>query len=66
MCTCPHGEVLNTTYECMDLNECDPPGLCSQNCVNTKGSYYCYCESGYLLEADNHTCKALSKIELQR
>ncbi|KAF0767414.1 low-density lipoprotein receptor-related protein 2, partial [Aphis craccivora] len=60
LCTCPHGEVLNTTYECMDLNECDPPGLCSQHCTNTKGSYFCSCASGYILESDKHTCKALN------
>lgn len=61
LCTCPRGEVLNTTYECMDLNECDPPGLCSQHCTNTKGSYFCGCVPGYVLEPDKHTCKALSK-----
>lgn len=46
----------------MDLNECDPPGLCSQHCTNTKGSYFCSCAPGYILESDKHTCKALSKI----
>lgn len=61
LCTCPRGEVLNTTYECMDLNECDPPGLCSQLCTNIKGGYFCSCAPGYVLEADKHTCKALSK-----
>lgn len=49
----------------MDLNECDPPGLCSQNCINTKGSYFCSCVPGYILESDKHTCKALSKIKKQ-
>lgn len=48
----------------MDLNECDPPGLCSQHCVNTKGSYFCSCAPGYVLESDKHTCKALSKTKL--
>ena len=29
---------------------------CSQECVNTVGSYYCGCDDGYLLLSDNHTC----------
>lgn len=61
-CTCPAGEVLsNDTLTCEDLNECFPPGECSQMCTNTKGSYVCTCVDGYLLERDNHTCKAISK-----
>ncbi|XP_078807913.1 nephronectin-like [Oryzias latipes] len=40
-----------------DVNEC---GLlerpCSQRCMNTPGSYRCYCESGYSLNADGYTC----------
>ena len=32
-----------------DTNECDPPGLCSQQCINTKGSFKCQCEEGYTL-----------------
>ncbi|KAM9769637.1 nephronectin [Menidia menidia] len=40
-----------------DVNEC---GLlerpCSQRCMNTPGSYRCYCQSGYTLSADGYTC----------
>ncbi|KAK7930564.1 hypothetical protein WMY93_006959 [Mugilogobius chulae] len=40
-----------------DVNEC---GLerrpCSQRCMNTHGSYRCYCEPGYTLAADGYTC----------
>lgn len=40
-----------------DVNEC---GLverpCSQRCMNTHGSYRCYCEPGYTLSADGYTC----------
>lgn len=61
-CTCPPGEVLsNDSLTCTDLNECMPPGICSQTCTNTKGSYACSCVEGYRLEIDNHTCKAISK-----
>ncbi|XP_047435063.1 nephronectin [Mugil cephalus] len=40
-----------------DVNECgwlDRP--CSQRCMNTNGSYRCYCEPGYALAADGYTC----------
>lgn len=32
LCTCPDGEVVNpnSTNECQDLDECSPPGICSQ------------------------------------
>ncbi|XP_029707366.1 nephronectin isoform X1 [Takifugu rubripes] len=40
-----------------DVNECGFPGRpCSQRCVNTHGSYRCYCEAGYALGADGYTC----------
>ncbi|XP_065212523.1 low-density lipoprotein receptor-related protein 2 isoform X2 [Planococcus citri] len=60
MCLCPTGEVLNNTYDCMDLNECEPPGLCSQQCTNTKGSFFCSCSEGYILEPDKRHCKAVN------
>lgn len=63
MCTCPAGEVLssNDSHTCEDLDECEPPGLCSQECINKKGGYLCTCNENYRLEIDNHTCKAYSK-----
>lgn len=40
-----------------DVNEC---GFlrrpCSQRCMNTHGSYRCYCEPGYTLSTDGYTC----------
>ena len=61
LCTCPKGEVLNSTDTkvCQDFDECNPPGMCAQGCVNTKGGYYCSCEDGYLLE-NKHNCKAVN------
>ncbi len=58
LCTCPKGEVLNSTDSkvCQDLDECSPPGRCTQDCVNNKGSYYCSCKDGYVLEG-KHDCK---------
>ena len=44
----------------VDANECDPPGACSQMCINTKGSYKCECTDQYELMPNQHTCKAKS------
>ena len=33
---------------------------CNQNCVNTDGSYLCYCTSGYYLMSDQKTCAGIS------
>jgi len=43
-----------------DINECvpnDDRNCCNQGCTNTDGSYYCTCNDGYLLGADNCTCE---------
>ena len=33
-------------------------GSCSQKCVNTDGSYTCFCLHGYTLARNGKTCKA--------
>lgn len=50
---------------CADLDECvETPGVCSQHCSNTPGSYYCKCnEQYYEREQDEHTCKRKDKTE---
>lgn len=44
----------------IDINECSPiPGRsnnCTQICINTDGSYYCSCNSGYFDPYHNGTC----------
>ena len=41
----------------VDINECmTDNGGCTHNCNNTAGSYQCYCEDGYKLNSDDHTC----------
>ncbi|KPP77168.1 latent-transforming growth factor beta-binding protein 4-like [Scleropages formosus] len=40
-----------------DINECLQPGFCENgNCVNTRGSYTCVCNQGYLLDASHGIC----------
>lgn len=41
---------------CSDIDECEEAGICSQECVNTFGSYECTCWPGYQLDATNNTC----------
>ena len=40
-----------------DINECANVTVCDQGCVNTSGSYFCICNEGYVLSADNSTCE---------
>ena len=68
LCTCPKGESLsrNDSRTCVDTNECDPPGACTQLCHNIKGGkkvqkgYYCTCYPGYELDDDKTLCKAVN------
>uniref|UniRef100_A0A672N2Y4 Low-density lipoprotein receptor-related protein 2-like n=1 Tax=Sinocyclocheilus grahami TaxID=75366 RepID=A0A672N2Y4_SINGR len=58
-CTCPMGfQLSNDSKTCEDIDECHPPGVCSQHCFNERGSFRCHCQDGYTLEADGRTCKA--------
>uniref|UniRef100_A0A3Q2Q3X8 Low-density lipoprotein receptor-related protein 2 n=1 Tax=Fundulus heteroclitus TaxID=8078 RepID=A0A3Q2Q3X8_FUNHE len=58
-CTCPVGyQLSNDSKTCEDIDECNPPGRCSQHCFNERGSFRCHCQEGYTLEADQRTCKA--------
>ena len=41
-----------------EINEClVNNGNCQDSCVNTVGSYYCVCDTGYKLRLDKHRCK---------
>ena len=43
-----------------DIDECETPGVCSQNCINEKGTFKCQCVDGYLRDPRDHTrCKAM-------
>ncbi|XP_016107771.1 low-density lipoprotein receptor-related protein 2a [Sinocyclocheilus grahami] len=63
-CTCPMGfQLSNDSKTCEDIDECHPPGVCSQHCFNERGSFRCHCQDGYTLEADGRTCKASGSRE---
>ncbi|XP_071787239.1 uncharacterized protein [Asterias amurensis] len=52
-CRCESGY---TGSKCeRDLNECSARP-CSHRCMNTPGSYRCYCEHGYILLEDGVSC----------
>ncbi|KAK7910042.1 hypothetical protein WMY93_014726 [Mugilogobius chulae] len=59
-CRCEPGFTGKTCNQ--DLNECGlKPRPCKHRCMNTVGSYKCYCSDGYRLQPDGscknmHTC----------
>ncbi|KAL5291451.1 Vgr family protein [Megaselia abdita] len=58
-CACPKGFRYNELKnKCEDIDECkEKYGICSQYCLNTSGSYKCYCSEKYELLEDNRTCQ---------
>ena len=50
---------------CEDVNECtEEAGVCSQECVNTEGSFFCKCDLlSYEREPDQKTCKRIDTID---
>ena len=55
------GHVVHCTNPCIaDVNECVlRTDLCQQNCLNTRGSYVCRCNSGYILGIDGQNCDGM-------
>lgn len=46
-----------------EIDECfEGTHQCTQNCVNTIGSYVCTCNSGFIIDADRRTCDGENKI----
>ncbi|XP_060090495.1 vitamin K-dependent protein S [Heteronotia binoei] len=58
-CECAEGYAYNsTTKKCEDVDECTE-NVCSQMCINSPGSYMCYCDGkkGFKLAKDMKTCE---------
>ncbi len=48
-------EVVTVLFS--DINECTiSNGGCEQNCNNTEGSFYCFCDSGFTLDPNQSSC----------
>uniref|UniRef100_A0A2C9JE73 protein disulfide-isomerase n=1 Tax=Biomphalaria glabrata TaxID=6526 RepID=A0A2C9JE73_BIOGL len=61
-CFCPLGYILGSdNYTCYDIDECTVQGdhedKCTDNCLNTPGSYNCSCPIGKALLPDQRTCE---------
>ncbi|XP_070553531.1 uncharacterized protein [Ptychodera flava] len=52
-CTCEAGYEGPTCNR--DYNECGDK-VCQHRCMNTDGSYRCYCRRGYTLQPNSHSC----------
>ena len=64
MCVCMYTDHdtshfwTHNEYMLTDKNECNiNNGDCEHNCYNTRGSYYCTCNTGYQLESNRRKCK---------
>lgn len=63
-CRCEPGfRLKNDGKTCMDVDECTTTYPCSQRCVNSYGSFHCFCVEGYAVHANDSTrCKSSSGI----
>uniref|UniRef100_A0A8C9L4M6 Vitamin K-dependent protein S n=1 Tax=Pavo cristatus TaxID=9049 RepID=A0A8C9L4M6_PAVCR len=60
-CECAEGYTYNSTSKnCEDIDEC-AENTCAQLCVNSPGSYSCYCDGkkGFKLSKDMKNCESV-------
>ncbi|XP_059190893.1 fibulin-7-like [Centropristis striata] len=70
-CTCDVGFTISGRDNniCTDIDECrlfplgQPGRLCIHQCVNTPGSFHCFCPSGYELSRDGRSCTDIDECE---
>ncbi|KAM6098300.1 LOW QUALITY PROTEIN: vitamin K-dependent protein S [Theristicus caerulescens] len=61
-CECAEGYTYNATSKnCEDIDECSE-NICAQLCVNSPGSYSCYCDGkkGFKLSKDMKNCESVT------
>ncbi|KAM8892465.1 fibulin-7 [Spinachia spinachia] len=69
-CTCEVGFTISGRNNniCTDIDECllVPLGrLCVHRCVNTPGSFHCFCPAGYDLSGEGRGCTDVDECEKQ-
>ncbi|XP_044211941.1 fibulin-7-like [Thunnus albacares] len=70
-CTCDVGFTISGRDNniCTDIDECrlfplgQPGRLCVHQCVNTPGSFHCFCPAGYDLATDSRSCADIDECE---
>ena len=57
--------MITVSVFIVDINEClNNNGSCSDECVNTEGSYHCKCFTGYTLKPNQRDCEGLLHMYL--
>ncbi|CAL9695208.1 unnamed protein product [Knipowitschia caucasica] len=70
-CTCDVGFTISGRDNniCTDIDECllfplgQPGRLCVHQCINTPGSFHCFCPQGYDLSTDGRSCSDIDECE---
>ncbi|XP_072704828.1 latent-transforming growth factor beta-binding protein 4 [Ciconia boyciana] len=53
---CPQG-FQRSNGSCVDVDECQEGGFCQNGlCTNTRGSFACLCQPGFLLDSSRSSC----------
>ncbi len=55
-CVCNKGFRKHSNGSCVDIDECQEFGKCSQVCRNKIGSHECDCVVGYVKAEDGRSC----------
>nr|XP_033491760.1 fibulin-7-like [Epinephelus lanceolatus] len=72
-CTCDVGFTISGRDNniCTDIDEChlfplgQPGRLCIHQCVNTPGSFHCFCPDGYDISRDGRRCTDIDECEIR-